>query len=240
MASEVQQLRDRIHREGYDTRKTPDGHWEVLTPKGDVVRYRGGTPLRFPSTPSDPRGLKNAVAQLREAGVLPQPAARVVKRDNGRGEVLKLKRTELKVYSDALRGEVVALMEKGNLTQADIYHFADRWAAEHGIPVPSHPQGVMSKFLSGNMLSNLSYRYMTAAVSAIKRNDGVIPEMERAIVQEKNEPKEIEVETSNPGYKGPVKLPQLALDTMQMIYKDEKDHDAIMALVQDIARLEQG
>src|SRR5215467_7455053 len=103
MASEVQQLRDRIHREGYDTRKTPDGHWEVIAPNGDVVRYRSGTPLRFPSTPSDRRSMKNAVAQLREAGVLPQPAARVVKRDNGKGEALKLGRDSLKQYSDTLR-----------------------------------------------------------------------------------------------------------------------------------------
>jgi hypothetical protein len=181
--------------------------------------------------------MKNAVSQLRQAGVLPQPAE-AKHEDNGRGEALKLKRTELKVYSDALRGEVVALMAKGNLTQADIYHFADRWAQAHQIPVPGFPQGVMSKFLKGKTLSNVSYRWLTSAVSAIKRNEGKIPDTPEVVKNETN-PKGIEVESDSPRQL-PAKLPELAFDVMQTIYKEEKDDDAIMALVLEVAKLELG
>jgi len=95
---------------------------------------------------------------------------------------------------------------------------------------------VMSKFLKGNALSNVSYRYMTSAISAIQRNGGKIPDTP-VVVKNESDPKGIEVEAETPKPM-PTKLPELAFDTMQMIYKEEKDHDAIMALVMEIAKLE--
>lgn len=237
MADQVTELRQRIHKEGYDTRTSLDGHIEVIDPDGNVVRHKSGKPLRFPSTPSDTRGMKNAVAQLRDAGVLPRPA-RGRRRDNGRGEAQHIPRTVLKQYSDALREEVKTLMVEHDLTQANIYHFADRWAATHGIPVPSFPQGVMSKFLKGGSLNNANYRYFTAAVSAIRRNEGKIPDIPYVTTTEGEPGASIEVVAEEPT-RLPTKLPTLAFDAMQMIYKEEKDHDAIMALVLEIAKLEQ-
>lgn len=241
---ETTQLRQRIHREGFDTEKV-EGHWQVRDKEGKIIRHKSGKPLRFASSPSDSHSVKNAVSQLRDAGVLP-PATKAKAKTNGSTTKQKLPRNVLKQYSATLRVELIQLMKQYGFSQAHISHFADYWAGQHNLHAPTFGQGVISKFLRGTALGNENYVWLTAAVSAIRRAEGKIPSVDELLAgkvktevpeEPPNEPgASIEVVGES---NMPPKLPQLALDTMQMIYKDEKDHDAIMVLVQDIARLEQ-
>lgn len=58
--SKATQIRRRLHAAGVRFRTTKAGHLKVYCPGGIVV---------MPSTPSDPRSLKNAEAELRRHGV---------------------------------------------------------------------------------------------------------------------------------------------------------------------------
>jgi hypothetical protein len=230
MADETTQLLERIKRQGYTPRKTSEGHYEVIDREGRPVRLPEGQPFRFAATPSDSHSVKNSEQTLRRIGVLPAK--------NGDGR--KLERDVLKGRSNDLRSEVLLLMDDHNHTQADISHFADRWAAQHGIAVPSYSQGVISRFLKGGYLSNATYPWLSAAMSAIRRNNGIIPSMEHPGRRDEPQPElgevGVEVEGESPERN---KLPELAFDVMQTIYKEEKDHEAIMALVLEVAKLEQ-
>jgi hypothetical protein len=243
MANDITQLRDRIHREGYDTQKTGDGHYIIVGRQGEVVRHKSGKPVTIPSTPGgSPKDLKRYVSILRDAGVLPKPAQAKVK-SNGKSTT-KLGRDTLKTYSDALRLEIADLINQHNLRQSDIYNFADAWAIQHGMPKPSHSAGVLSKFLKGGSLTNEKYVWLTSALSAIKRNNNQIPSMAHPQRKEEPEPAAEEpgatIEVAGESAPRQAQLPQLAMDVMQTIYREDKDHEAIMNLVQQVARLELG
>lgn len=60
MTPEVRTLLDAARAAGARVRRTRSGHWQVFAPGGIVI---------VPSTPSDWRGLRNARAELRRAGV---------------------------------------------------------------------------------------------------------------------------------------------------------------------------
>ena len=228
MADETQQLLNRIKRQGYTPSKSSEGHYQVFDPSGQLVRLETGQPFHFAATPSDHHAIQNSEATLRKLGVLPAK--------NGGKKLTK--REVLKEHADQLRTELQQLMKDHDYKQSDIYHFADEWAAAHGIGVPVQSAGVVSKLLKGHSLSDPSYQWLSAAMSAIRRNNGIIPSMEHpGVRQPQPEPEEtgIQVEGESPER---VKLPRLALDVMQTIYKEEKDHDAIMALVEEIAKLE--
>lgn len=49
----------------YSVEKVSGGHWAILAPSGGRV-------MTFPSTPSDVRFRHNAVARLRQKGVVPR------------------------------------------------------------------------------------------------------------------------------------------------------------------------
>jgi hypothetical protein len=225
MADDTQQVLDRIKQNGYTPRKTSEGHYEVIDREGQRVRLESGQPFHFAATPSDHRAISNAEQTLRGLGILPAK--------NGGGNILK--RDVLKDWWISGTKQLMDIRYK----QSDVYHFADKWAAAHGIGVPVSSAGVVSKLLKGHSLSNVSYQWLSSAMSAIRRNDGIIPSMEHPgrieQPQTVGEALGIQVEGESPER---VKLPRLALDVMQTIYKEEKDHDAIMALVEDVARLE--
>lgn len=230
MADETTQLLDRIKHEGYTPRRSGDGHYEVIDREGEVVRVPDGRPFRFSFSPRSGSSVKSAERELRQLGVLPSK--------NGDGK--KMRRSDLTKQSDKLRGEVNRLLDSG-LKQSDIYHFADKWAEQHGIGVPVSGAGVVSKLLKGHSLSNVSYPWLSSALSAIRRNNGTIPSMEHPGVrqpQPEPEVEEVGVEVEGESKVKIVKIPQLALDTLQAIYKEEKDHEAIMALIEQIAKLE--
>lgn len=68
MASQkdVKRLVHRLQRSGYDVRRARSGHWKIRDGEGHLL----GT---LPSTPSEYRGLKNQLAELRRNGVrIPQ------------------------------------------------------------------------------------------------------------------------------------------------------------------------
>ncbi|MFE6272207.1 hypothetical protein ACFVQ9_25840 [Streptomyces goshikiensis] len=64
MASkEVKQLIKAIEKQGFNTRPTKNGHYQV---------HKGTTFVTvIPGTPSDPRSLKNCLAYLKKAGFKP-------------------------------------------------------------------------------------------------------------------------------------------------------------------------
>lgn len=253
MADDITQLRHRIHREGYDTQKTGDGHYIVIGPHGAVVRHKSGKPFTLPSTPgNNPHNIKRQVSMLQDLEVLPR-MSQAKATDNGKGDKPKLHRNVLKQYSDTLRPEVVQLMKEHDITQAQIVKFADQWAQQHEIAGPSWGPGVISKFLKGTTLTNTSYVWLTSALSAIRRNDGKIPSMGTHLEQRPDgnleevengdvDPNEAgaSIEVEGESTPRPPELPHLALSVMQAIYKEEKDHEGIMALVQEVARLELG
>jgi len=239
VATAIDELRREIHKRGYDTERDGKGHYNIFK-DGEIVRTKKGIPLEIPSTPSTHRGVNNAVARLRDAGVLPKPAE--VKRRNGNGKV-KLDRDRLKQYSDALRVEVQTLMRDHKLTQSDISHYADYYASQHGIAVPSFGQGVISKFLKGQYLSNPNYKWLSSAVSAIKANKGEIPKANetRGLMQKQADRagEGIKVVTEDPTPTPlPPRLPKLAFDVMQLCYAEEHNDDAIRAIVEEVAKME--
>lgn len=59
--SGMSELLRELDRQGFSRRMTKRGHHLVYTPDGRVI-------TTLPSTPSDPRSMKNAVAVLRRAG----------------------------------------------------------------------------------------------------------------------------------------------------------------------------
>jgi hypothetical protein len=239
MASkEVDELRREIHKRGFDTERDGKGHYNIFK-DGEIIRTQKGVPLTIPGTPSDHRALKNAVSILRDHGVLPKPAE---VKANGHRQNVKLKRDRLKQYSDALRGEVVELMKKYGLSQSDISHFADYYAHQHGSHRPTFGQGVLSKFLKGTSLGNENYNWLTQAVSAINAAEGQIPKADetRGMMSRQKEKAEkgIEVVTEEKVKPMPPKLPKLAFEVMQMIYKEEKDDSDVIDLVHKVAKLE--
>jgi hypothetical protein len=232
MADAVSELRRELHKRGYDT-KREGAHYKVYNGDGNVVRTKKGQPLSLPTTPSDRRALNNSISNLRDAGVLPRP--RVVRTQK------KVPRTTLIDQSAELRGELRAAMEEYKLSQAEVSHYADYYAGQHGISVPSFGQGVVSKFLKGTYLSPANYMWLSSALHAIKAEGGKIPKGE-ALKEKIPQPSEdvgVEVEgESHVPIKAP--LPDLALETMSMIYREDRDHDAILDLIHRIARLELG
>lgn len=231
MADAISELRREIHRRGYDTRKTNDNHYEILTSEGELVRTKKGIPITIPSTPGGGRGMNNAVAVLRDAGVLPRPAQST----SPRQIKMKLDQDRLKQYCTVLRGELVALMADYNLRQVDVYQYADHYASQHGLPVPSNPQGVVSKFLKGTNLMNANYQWLSSAVGAIKANEG-IPAMTTDVVPTPPEPKGIEVEGESRVKAR--KIPSLAFDAMRLMYQTDPNDVEIREVVDRIAALE--
>lgn len=59
--NEVQELMKRAKKQGWSVRKTGSGHWSFKAPSGKTVVVA--------ATPSDPRGMENARAELRRAGL---------------------------------------------------------------------------------------------------------------------------------------------------------------------------
>lgn len=232
MADAIAELRREIHRRGYDTRKDNAGHYEVFDAEGKMVRTKRGKPVKIASTPVEgrSRSLANTVSMLRSAGVLPPPT-KVKPRQESK---VKLGRDRLAQYSKVLRDELVRLMELYELNQAQVYRYADYYAGQHGMPVPSNPQGVISKFLKGTNLMNKNYQWLSAAVSAIKANEG-IPDMTTA--DETPEPQETGVEVEGTSTT-PKRIPSLAFDAMRLMYADSPDDAEIREVVEKIARLE--
>lgn len=251
MADAINELRRELHKRGYDTKRNTKGHWLVFDEKGNEIRTKRGKPITLPSTPSDSRAINNTVAMLRDAGVLPRPTE--VKAQH---RVAKLKKAELKRYSDTLRSELRRVMVEHRLNQTDVYHYGNWIAEQAGLPhpPPANAQTMLSTFLRGRSLGNESYDYLTRTLSAIKSSDAPIPKAAQirtmmtasAPQPVKDEPKEIEVVTDDPNYKAPpkvVKVPTLAIEVMQAIYRTpvyrpDKDHDTIRDLVERVAKLE--
>jgi hypothetical protein len=100
---------------------------------------------------------------------------------------------------------------------------------------------MVSRFLKGRGLGNKSYTFLTAAFSAMKTLGDDVPRAPQirtllTTSEPATPPKPIEVEGESP--KRPEALPKLAFEVMQHVYREDKDHDAIMALVEEIAKLE--
>lgn len=58
-----------LERQGFTVTRTRKSHWIVRAASGQVV-------ATLPSTPSDSRSLRNAIARLRRAGFLWPPSGR--------------------------------------------------------------------------------------------------------------------------------------------------------------------
>jgi hypothetical protein len=239
MATQIDELRRAIHKEGYDTRLS-GGHYQVFDAEGKPVRHKtSNNPITFASTPGGGRSIDNIVATLRRNGVLPTPAAPKPRTNGGK----KLGRQRLAQYCSVLRDELKKIMAEADppLRQADVWRYADYYAGQHGLAVPARSEVTISQFLKGGNLNDVNYKWLSAAVSAIKANEGKIPrsgELQK-MPSPKDEPKPIEVEAEDPK-PAPNKLPKLAFDLMQAIYNPDKDHDTIRALIDEVARLELG
>jgi predicted RNA binding protein YcfA (HicA-like mRNA interferase family) len=61
MSKNVSEIVEQLEAQGFRCRTTRKGHIMVYAPEGHVV-------TTLPSTPSDTRSLKNAIAVLRRAG----------------------------------------------------------------------------------------------------------------------------------------------------------------------------
>jgi hypothetical protein len=241
MADAINELRRELHKRGYDTRKNTANHYVVFDSQGDEVRTKTGKPITLPSTPSDTRALNNVVATLRDAGVLPKP-----KEVKATHRAAKLKKAQLRQYSDALRVELTTVMRDYRLNQTDVYHYGNWYADQHGLPhpPPANAQTMISTFLRGRSLGNESYDYLTRTISAIKASNGDVPkaaQIRRMMTASepdtpKDEPKEIEVVGESKVKV--VKTPQLAFEVMQAIYREDNDPDLILDLVTRVAKLE--
>jgi hypothetical protein len=241
--AEVQDLRTALHKRGYDTKPNGSGHFEVYTPEGKRLVTNNGQTITIPCTPKA-SALRMTVALLRDKGALPPTVKGGGNKVTVRRQEQHLTRVQLKRKTTELRNDVTRLMEEHGLKQTDIYHYADYYAGQHGLPVPANPQGIVSKLLKGqSYLMNEPFKYLRAAVDAIKAANGEIPRAEEirrmtnGHVQPKTEPKGIEVVSEDPKPLPP-RVPKLAFEVMQAIYTDEKDADAILALVREIAELE--
>lgn len=236
MASTVSELRRKIHDEGYETKKDRKGHWNVYRPNGELVRTDKGVPLTLSDTPSNPNWLNRATTQLRAAKVLPplkEPLPRV-------------KGTKSKAQVSQLRGDLAQLLIDHKLSQSDFYHFGNQYHEQHRLAAPLNPQGMTSKFLRGAGVSDLGFDYLRRTVDAIKASNGNVPSAQE--IRERMTPpapqpekaKDVGVEVEGESQVHVTRLPDLAFETMQLIYREEKDEDAILDLVQRIARLELG
>jgi hypothetical protein len=245
MADAIAELRREIHKRGFDTRKNNKGHWQVFDAQGDIVRTKKGNSIEFASTPGGGRSIANTVAMLRSAGVLPRPTEVKPRKTS-----TKLTRDRLKQYSDTLREELVQLMKTHDLTQSDVWHYAWYYNTQHPpllMSSEASAQTTISRFLKGHGLSNSGYAFLSAAISAMKSLNGDIPraaEIRTRLTASAPQPEQakvvgIEVEGESPT-RSVAPLPDLAFRTMSMIYREDKDHDAILDLVGEIARLELG
>jgi hypothetical protein len=132
-------------------------------------------------------------------------------------------------------------MDEYGLRQTDIWHYADYYAGQHKLAVPARGEVTLSAFLSGNGLNETNYDWLSNAIKAIKAVKGDIPKAADIRAMSEKPVAAIKVVAEDENDKPPPqvpKVPTLAFDAMRMIYDTEKDHDAIMALVQDIAKLE--
>lgn len=234
MADAINELRRELHKRGYDTRRNQAGHWLVIDPQGEEVRTKKGQPITLPSTPSDHRGINNAISTLRNAGVLPRPSTSTpVRIRKGMVEPEKV---------NSLRDELTKVMKGYNLRQTDIIHYGDYYHAQHRLDVPGHPQTLLSSFLKGKSLGAAGYSYVERTLAAIKSLDGNIPRAEelrgRTTVHEPLPPDEVGVEVEGEPRPKSQKLPDLAFDAMRLMYANEKDDTAIREVVERIARLE--
>lgn len=253
MATVIDELRREIHKRGFDTSKGKDGHFRVLHPSGEQVRESNGRPVRFAATPARGKGggarsLENTVAQLRKVGVLPRPAERG---GNTNGD--RPKRQELIRRSDVLRPQVQELIQRLGLRQSDVSHFADRRAAALLLPVPSHGQGVLSKFLQGRFLTEANLAWLGGAVDEI-REAGGIPEVPAPAAtttepepEPVEDPDETDTETEEAEPEGEPEseptererlIPTLAFDVMQALYSESIDDERIRELVERVAVME--
>jgi hypothetical protein len=244
MADAIAELRREIHKRGFDTRKSNKGHWQVFSAQGDIVRTKKGNSIEFASTPGGGRSIANTVAMLRSAGVLPRPTE--VK---PRKASTKLTKERLSQYSNSLREELKILMQAHDLTQSDVWHYAWYYNAQHPprlLASEASVQTTVSRFLRGAGLGNEAYTLLSAAVSAIKAANGDIPRAAEIRTQltasapQPEQAKVVGIEVEGESHAHPTRLPKLAFEAMQLIYREDKDHDAIMALVATIAKLELG
>lgn len=239
MADNVTELRREIRKEGFDTRKDNKGHWNVFNGDGDIVRNSNGIPLSFSDTPSHPNWLNKATAELRRAEVLPRPSRQV----GGKRFKADDPRTE------ELRESIKLIIEAYGIRQSQIIEYADTYHAQRKLPVPASPQNQLSRFLKGSGISSVGYKFFKAAADSIISLDGKLPiaepiptfvptpapQPEEAKTVEKPvpiKPTDVVVED--------VKIPTLAFETMRLLYREDRDEDAIRDLVERIARLELG
>ena len=244
--AEVQDLRRKLHERGYDTRQTGSGHFAVYKTNGSPLTTSKGQPITIPSTPSQ-GALNRTIATLRDLGALPKLAdqTRLNKMRARRDE--KLNKSQLKEKTRILRAEMEQVMVDYSLKQADIYHFADWYASQHGIPVPANPQGIVSKLHKGQAsMMNEPYRWLRSAIDAIKAAEGKIPKADE-IRAMNGKPQEARPEPEESGVGVKVEdrtavhvatSPKLAIEAMRWIYAEVKDDDRIEQLINEIAKVE--
>jgi hypothetical protein len=63
---DITEIRKALEAQGFEVKLGGSGHWKVYDPDGHLVGA-------LPSTPSDPRGVRNAIAVLRRAGFVWPP-----------------------------------------------------------------------------------------------------------------------------------------------------------------------
>lgn len=63
---EVAKILGELDRQGFTAKMGGSGHWKIYNPQGRLITV-------LPATPSDHRGLRNAIAVLRRAGFVWPP-----------------------------------------------------------------------------------------------------------------------------------------------------------------------
>lgn len=237
MVDNTNQLRRELRKAGFDTRKDNKGHWNVYSADGVIVRNPNGIPLSFSDTPSDRNGLKRAIVELRAAHVLP----------NGKGKMggTRYKGDDPKI--EELRESTRLVMETYGLRQTQIYGYGDSYHAQRGLPVPSQPQTIVSRFLNGAGMSEMAYKYLKATIDSIISLDGKLPiaepspttstapapQPEEAQIVEQPVPiKQSDVVVTD------VKVPEIAFEALRLFYDDSRTKEEILEIVRRIARLE--
>jgi len=222
---------------GYKFRRLPAGHIGIYTPTGQRVRMPDNRPLNMPSTPSDHRTAENLLASLRQAGV-------ELNGEKPKKKAYPKGRRVADSKVSELRAHVHAMIHDG-LTQSDIYRYADRYADANGGYKPKGSQTALSGFVNGGGMTEQTFAWLENAVTMILANGGMIPDRPRVKlgkVEDEREPEKlVGVEHEGESKVAPVhppRIPKLALETMSWIYREDKDHDAIAALVEAIAELE--
>jgi len=246
LAKAIDELRYKLRDRGYDTVKDSKGHWAVMR-NGNVMRTDAGQPITLPSTISDPRAIKNVTANLRKAGILPtsftQSTSKIGKRYPADSEKVR-----------DLRQMLIEVMKEYDLAQIDVYTYADYYHSQHGLPVTSSGQGLVSKLVRGTTgISDISYDYLRRTLDLIIDANGKIPradEIRQMSTTPAPQPDEgklwNEEDMKDEGVqitgdtKAKFKPPEitLAFEVMQLFYTEERDPDVILDLCRRIAKLE--